>query len=61
MGTFRRSITLPAQVMADEVEASMEHGVLRILVPKAEEAKPKRIQVTPGGPMEAIAATSATS
>ena len=60
-GAFRRSITLPAHVMADEVEASMEDGVLRILVPKAEEAKPKRIQVNPGGPMEAIAATSATS
>ena len=60
-GAFRRSITLPAHVEADAVEASMEDGVLRILVPKAEEAKPKRIQVNPGGPMEAIAATSATS
>jgi HSP20 family protein len=60
-GTFRRSITLLAQVMADEVAASMEDGVLRILVPKAEEAKPKRIQVNPGGQMEAIAGTSATS
>jgi HSP20 family protein len=60
-GAFRRSITLPAQIMADEVEASMEDGVLRILVPKAEETKPKRIQVTPGGPMEAIAGSSATS
>jgi HSP20 family protein len=60
-GAFRRAITLPAHVMADAVEASMEDGVLRILVPKAEEAKPKRIQVTPGGQMEAIAATSATS
>jgi HSP20 family protein len=60
-GAFRRAITLPAHVMADEVEASMEDGVLRILVPKAEEAKPKRIQVTLGGRMEAIAGTSATS
>ena len=60
-GAFRRSITLPAHVVADEVEASMEDGVLRILVPKADEAKPKRIQVTPGGPMEAIAAISAIS
>jgi HSP20 family protein len=50
-GTFRRSITLPAQIMADEVAASMEDGVLRILVPKADEAKPKRIQVNPGGQM----------
>jgi HSP20 family protein len=60
-GAFRRSITLPAQVEADAVEASMEDGVLGILVPKADEAKPKRIPVTPGGQMEAIAATSATS
>ena len=60
-GAFRRSITLPAHVMADEVNASMEDGVLRILVPKAEEAKPMSIQVNRGGPMEAIAATSATS
>jgi HSP20 family protein len=60
-GTFRRSITLPAHVVADEVEASMEDGVLRILVPKAEEAKAKRIQVNPGGQMEAIAASSRTS
>ena len=60
-GAFRRSITLPAHVVADEVNASMEDGVLRILVPKAEEAKPKRIQVNPGGQMEAIAASSTTS
>jgi HSP20 family protein len=60
-GAFRRAITLPAHVMADKVEASMEDGVLRILVPKAEEAKPKRIQVIPGGRLEAIAGTSATS
>jgi HSP20 family protein len=60
-GAFRRAITLPAQVMADEVEASFEDGVLRILVPKAEQAKPKRIQVNPGGQMEAIAASSRTS
>jgi HSP20 family protein len=60
-GAFRRAITLPAHVMADEVEASFEDGVLRILVPKAEEAKPKRIQVNPGGQMEAIAGSSRTS
>jgi HSP20 family protein len=60
-GAFRRSITLPAHVEADAVEASMEDGVLRILVPKAEEAKPKRIQVTPGGQLAAIAASSRPS
>jgi HSP20 family protein len=60
-GAFRRSITLPAHVEADAVAASIEDGVLRILVPKTEEAKPKRIQVNPGGPMEAIAGSSRTS
>jgi HSP20 family protein len=60
-GTFRRSITLPAHVMADAVEASFDDGVLQILVPKAEEAKPKYIQVRPGGGREAIEATPRTS
>jgi HSP20 family protein len=60
-GAFRRSITLPAHVMAEGIQASFEDGVLQILVPKAEEAKPKRIQVNPGGQMEAIAASSGTS
>jgi HSP20 family protein len=60
-GTFRRAITLPAHVLADAVEASVENGVLEVLVPKAEEAKPKRIQVRPSGRREAIEATSPTS
>jgi HSP20 family protein len=47
-GAFRRSITLPAHVMAAEIEASADNGVLQILVPKMEEATPKRIQVRPG-------------
>jgi HSP20 family protein len=57
-GAFRRSITLPAHVQADAVEASFEDGVLQVLVPKAEEAKPKRIEVRPGGQREAIEATA---
>ena len=57
-GAFRRSITLPAHVMAEQIQASVEDGVLQILVPKAEEAKPKRIQVRPGR-MEVTAATTA--
>jgi HSP20 family protein len=47
-GAFRRSITLPAHVMAEGIEASVDNGVLQILVPKMEEATPKRIQVRPG-------------
>src|SRR4029453_10637025 len=56
-GAFRRSITLPPHVTAEGIQASFEDGVLQVLVPKAEEAKPKRIQVRPG-PMEGTAANS---
>jgi HSP20 family protein len=57
-GAFRRSITLPAQVQAEQIEASFDNGVLQIVVPKMEEATPKRIQVRPGR-AEILAASSA--
>jgi HSP20 family protein len=47
-GAFRRSITLPAHVMAEGIEATVDNGVLQILVPKMEEATAQRIQVRPG-------------
>jgi HSP20 family protein len=47
-GAFRRSITLPAHVMAEGIQATADNGVLQIVVPKREEATPKRIQVRPG-------------
>jgi HSP20 family protein len=36
---------LPSMVKADEVSAKYEDGVLTMTLPKAEEAKPKKIQV----------------
>src|SRR5215203_3044236 len=57
-GAFRRSITLPAHVMAEGIQASAEDGVLQIVVPKMEEATPKRIQVRPGPAAEVLAASS---
>jgi HSP20 family protein len=47
-GAFRRSITLPAQVKAEGIQATVDNGALQILVPKMEQAKPKQIQVRPG-------------
>jgi len=44
-GRFMRSITLPTPVDADKVEASHEHGVLTLRLPKTEAVKPKRIAV----------------
>jgi HSP20 family protein len=52
-GAFRRSITLPSQVKADAIEASFQDGLLQVLVPKAETAMPKRIEVRGvGGPKQ---------
>ena len=45
IGKFRRSITLPARVDANKVSASYRDGILTVTLPKAEEAKPKQIQV----------------
>jgi HSP20 family protein len=47
-GAFRRSITLPSHVEADNIQASVQDGVLQILVPKAPEVQAKRIQVRAG-------------
>jgi len=60
-GTFRRSITLPRHVQADKIEASAQDGVLRVLIPKAQEAHAKRIQVRAGKGKPAIAGTAATN
>src|SRR6266487_1559891 len=58
-GAFRRLITLPDHVMVDAVQATAGGGVLQILVPKAEEAKPKRIQVRPVDEQEPTASSPA--
>jgi HSP20 family protein len=60
-GAFRRSITLPAQVMADGIQATVDNGVLQIMVPKMEEATPKRIQVRPAGADIAAASSEDTT
>lgn len=42
---FARTFELPAKVDAENVEASLENGVLRVTLPKAAEARPKQITV----------------
>ena len=48
-GPFARSLSLPPTADANAIEASFDRGVLTIEVPKAEEAKPKRITVKAKG------------
>lgn len=42
---LERSVALPAEVKAEEANASYTDGVLKIMIPKAEVVKPKRIEV----------------
>jgi|SRR5579875_1138702 HSP20 family protein len=44
-GRFQRVLTLPLPVDAGKVQARLEHGVLRLTLPKAESVKPHRIPV----------------
>lgn len=47
-GRFHRAVRLPDRVAADRVAAGYRDGMLTITVPKADEAKPRRIQVQAG-------------
>lgn len=44
-GSFERSFALPAPVKSDGVEAAFKDGILTITLPKAEEARPRQIDV----------------
>ncbi|MEA4909050.1 MAG: Hsp20/alpha crystallin family protein [Chloroflexi bacterium] len=44
-GRFYRTLTLPGPLDANNVEASLDNGVLTLRVPKAEEARPRMIKI----------------
>jgi HSP20 family protein len=44
-GTFSRTLTLPAEVNADKVNASFKNGVLEVHLPKTKEAAGKKIEI----------------
>lgn len=47
-GTFSRSFSLPTTVDLGKVKASHRDGILRVVLPKKEETKPKQIKVEVG-------------
>jgi HSP20 family protein len=44
-GKFTRSFTLPVGINTGNIHAEVRDGILTVTLPKAEEAKPKRIQI----------------
>jgi HSP20 family molecular chaperone IbpA len=48
IGPFRRSFRISSQVDQDKIKAEMRDGVITLTLPKAEEAKPRRIEVRSG-------------
>jgi len=44
-GSFARRFTLPTAVQADKVDATYKDGVLSLMIPKAEESRPKAIDI----------------
>jgi HSP20 family protein len=53
-GVFSRQLFLGENLDADRIEASYESGVLRLTIPVAEKAKPRRIQITSNDEKKAI-------
>ncbi|HOV91076.1 MAG TPA: Hsp20/alpha crystallin family protein [Syntrophorhabdaceae bacterium] len=45
-GGFTRSFKLPGQIQGDKVKANYKNGILKITLPKTEEAKKKEIKIT---------------
>jgi HSP20 family protein len=44
-GKYYRSFNLPEHIQSDKINAEFKDGLLTIIVPKAEEAKPKEIEI----------------
>ncbi len=48
-GAFSRSLTLPEGVDAEAITAGFDRGVLELRIPKPEQRKPRRIEISTGG------------
>ncbi len=46
--SYRRSFTLSRELDASKIEANLKDGVLKLRIPKAEEARPRRIEIKVG-------------
>jgi HSP20 family protein len=53
-GSFSRSLTLPEGVDPARIEASFDRGVLEVRIPKPEQHKPRKVQISLGGATKTI-------
>jgi HSP20 family protein len=60
-GSFSRSLTLPDGVDADAISAKFDRGVLEVSIPKPEERKPRRVQITANGGTPTLEGTATES
>ncbi len=44
-GKFHRTLELPVEIEADKVQATLKNGILAVTLPKAAEARPRKIEV----------------
>jgi HSP20 family protein len=59
-GSFSRSLTLPEGVDADGIQASFDSGVLEVRIPKPEQQKPRKVQISLGGQTKTIEGSETT-
>jgi HSP20 family protein len=59
-GSFARSLTLPDGVDPEAVTANFDRGVLEVQIPKPEQRKPRKVEITVGGEAKAIDGTETT-
>jgi HSP20 family protein len=57
-GSFSRSLTLPESLEPDKATANFENGILTLRIPKAEQAKPRQIRISPVTNGTAIASSA---
>jgi HSP20 family protein len=60
-GTFSRQLFLGEGLDADKIQASYNNGVLRLTIPVAEQAKPRKVQITAGEESRAIPSSATES
>ena len=63
-GSFKRQLFLGEGLDAERIEASYDHGVLTVSIPVAEQAKPRRVEISSGkgkGKAQAINAESSAA